>query len=509
MRHITFIFLLLVNFFGVANAEKVANVILENSESLSFDKNRGASIQVLKGNVRFRHDNAVMYCDSAYFYDGENSFDAFGRVKVVQGDSITVLCDKMFYDGNARLLRARGNVVMDNRKFKLYTENFDFYRDANYGLYFNGGKIVDPQYELTSDKGYYYPSSKKVTFKNNVNLVSASFTIKSDTLNYNSVRDIASLVGPSHVYYKEYTVYTENGWAGTKTNDGALYDYSVITSSSGMKVTADSIKFDKNRGWAKAYHNLVMTDSVKGMEVTGNYGYFVQEPQMAIVSGSPLVKKYAPKGDTLYLHADTLKYVAIDSTEKVVRAYHNVRFYRKDIQGKCDSLLYSTADSILQMHNAPIIWSDQNQLSGEQINVHMDGSKPKQIHITNKAMIASKSEGMEGLDFECYNQLSSKESIGYMENNQLRRIDMMGMANSIYFPENKGGGDAMMNTAQGSLMQIFLKDKKLEKIVMKPQPKGVLYPLEKVEKRDMFLRDFSWEEDKRPTSWKDVFRHTK
>lgn len=508
MRHLAVIFLLLTTFFSVAMAEKV-DVILENSESLSFDKSRGASIQVLRGNVRFRHDNAVMYCDSAYFYDGQNSFDAFGRVKVVQADSVTVWCDKMFYDGNTRLLRARGNVIMDNRKFKLYTENFDFYRDANYGLYFNGGKIVDPQYDLTSEKGYYYPSTKRVTFKNNVELVNPNFTIKSDTLIYNSATDVATLVGPSFVYYKEYTVYTENGWAGTKSNDGALYDRSVITSTAGVRVTADSIKFDKDKGWAKAYHNLVMTDSVKGLEVQGNYGLFVREPQMAIVTDRPLAKKFADGEDTLYLHADTLKYIAIDSTEKMVRAYQNVRFFRTDLQGKCDSLVYSSVDSILQMHVAPIIWSDQNQLSGEQINVHIDGTKPTKIHITNRAMIASKCVDLVGVDEECFNQLSSKESVGYMENNQLRRIDMIGMARSVYFPENKGGGDAMMNTAEGNLMQIYLKDKKLEKIVMKPQPKGMLYPLSKVEHRDRFLRDFSWQEAARPTSWQDVFRHTK
>lgn len=230
---------------------------------------------------------------------------------------------------------------------------------------------------------------------------------------------------------------------------------------------------------------------------------------MAIVTDRPYAKKYAPNEDTLYLHADTLKYVAVDSTEKLMRAYYNVRFFRPDIQGKCDSLIYSTSDSIMQMHKAPIIWSEQNQLSGEQINVRMDGSSPKEIHITSKAMIIAKAEGLVGVGIDCYNQLSSRESFGYVENNQLRRIDMKGMAHSIYFPENKDGGDAMMNVAEGNLMQIYLKNKKLEKIVMKPRPKGVLYPLSKVEKRDMYLRDFFWSEKDRPSSWKDIFRHTK
>lgn len=83
----TYLFLLLCIFAVSANA--ATNVILENSEELSFDKEHGRDYQILRGNVRFRHENAVMYCDSAYFYDTNNSFDAFGNCRVVQDTILT------------------------------------------------------------------------------------------------------------------------------------------------------------------------------------------------------------------------------------------------------------------------------------------------------------------------------------------------------------------------------------------------------------------------------------
>ncbi len=487
------------------HAQKTTNVILENSETLSFDKARGESFQVLKGNVRFRQDRVTMFCDSAYFYDGKNSFDAFGHVRVVQPDSFTITCNKMFYDGNVQLLRARGNVVMDNNKFVLHTENFDYYKGKGYGYYFNGGKIIDPQYVLTSECGYYYPNEKKSSFKNKVKLVNTNVTIVSDTLLYDSKNETATLVGPSVLYYKDYTVNTKNGWANTKTNAGALYDYSVITSKDGKYVTADTILFNKTEGWAKAYHGLDMQDSTRNIIIRGDYGVFTENPRAGYVTKRPYMIKFAPKEDSLFLHADTLRFLEVDSTERLARAYNNVRFYRKDLQGKCDSLTYNSKDSVMQMFTDPIIWSEENQLTGDQIDVYLDSINPKMIHIKKNAMITSECEGAP----EYFNQMSSKESKGYIIDNQIRKIDMIGNALSVYFPDEDGGGHSMVNKAEGSLMSIYLKNKKLEKIVMKPQPKGVLYPLSLIEKEELFLKGFKWQKDVRPVSKEDIFRHTK
>ena len=482
-------------------AQKTTNVILEQCETLSFDKTSGdPPFQLLKGNVRFRHDNALMYCDSAYFYEGENSFDAFGNIRVIQ-DSLTLTAGKMFYDGNIRLLKARENVVMINGSQTLYTDHLDFDRVKNYGYYFDGGKLVEPQqYELTSKIGHHYPDTKKSFFKTDVVLINPKYRIESDTLHHDSHTNIAHLVCPSYVYYDDYTVYTTDGWANTETNNGMLFDYSVVTSTDGKRMTADTITFDREEGWTKAYHDVDMHDSVRKVIFRGDYGLFYQNPQSGIVTQRPYMIDYSSP-DSLFLHADTLSYFAPDSVCNILKAYYHTRFFRQDLQGKCDSLVYVTCDSVIDMYRDPVIWSDENQLTGDLIKIYMKDSIPDWIHIINNAMISSQEE-----DSVNFNQLSGKESKGYIIDGELRIIEMITNAISIYFPKDSDGSLVGVNKADGDFMTIYLKDKKVEKIIMTPQSKGVLYPPDKAPQEELFLKNFTWQEEIRPKDKEDIFR---
>ena len=495
------IILLLLLFCGnsMITAQKTTNIILEQSETLTFDKTKGDAFQILKGNVRFRHDNAVMYCDSAYFYDGKNSFDAFGNVRVVQ-DSMTLVSNKMFYDGDIRLLKARENVVLNNGNLILYTDYLDFDRIKNFGYYFNGGKLVDPQFVLTSKTGYHYPDTKISHFKTDVVLVNPDFTIKSDTLQHYSNTDVIYLVGPSNVLYNEYTVYTTNGWASTVENNGVLYDYSVITSTDKKRMTADSIVFNRKSGWSKLYHNAEVQDSIQKTIVYGDYGIFYQNPQSGLMTKRPYMIDYSAP-DSLFLHADTLSFYAPDSINNILKAYYNVRFFRQDFQGKCDSLVYISTDSVIDMYRAPVLWSEENQINGDLIKVYMKDNAPDWFHIIDNAIIVSQEE--DSLNF---NQLAGRESKGYIIEGELRKIEMIGNAMSIYFPRDGDGTLTGINKAEGSLMTITLKEKKLEKIVMTPDSKGILYPPDKAPQEELFLKNFTWQEKIRPKDRDDIFR---
>lgn len=499
MKH--FVAILTISFFSTSLVAEKTNVILEHSETLTFDKSKAEDAQLLKGNVRFRHDDAYMYCDSAYFYNKSNSFDAYGNVRVVQGDTLTVTSETMHYNGDTKVIQARTNVVMNNGQLILKTNMFDFYRDKNYGAYYGGGTIIDPQYTLTSERGYYYSISKKTAFKNDVKLINNSVTIESDTLLFDTQTNIASLVGPSHLYYNNYTVYTENGWSDTKKDEGALYDFSTIKSKNGKSITADTILFNREQGWTKAYNKVDMLDSLQKVIMRGDFGYFMQKPDKAYITKRAYAIKWDKGQDSLYIHADTL-YFEQDDTSKLITGNYNVRFFKDDIQGKCDSIAFCTSDSILKMFVNPVIWSEDNQLSGDKIDIHFENNSPKLIHIQNNAFICSKNKA------NYYDQLSSKDAKGYISNEQLRQIDMINHARSIYFPEDENG-EQLVNTAESNFMSIYLKDKKLEKILMKPEPHGVLYPFSKLEESDLYLRGFKWQEEIRPKSPTDIFRHTK
>ena len=185
-------------------------VYLERSETLNFDQERIADAQILIGNVLFRHDDALMYCDSAYFYENSNSLDAFGNVRLVQGDTLLGFGDVLYYDGNTKIARLRKHVKLihgrvDENPTILTTDSLNYDRQADVAYYFRGGEVKDSLNTLTSIRGKYYPKSKEAVFSQTVKLVNPKFVLTSDTLLYNTETKVTNLVSPTLIIYEKET----------------------------------------------------------------------------------------------------------------------------------------------------------------------------------------------------------------------------------------------------------------------------------------------------------------
>ena len=150
-------------------------VYLVHADVLHFDQYKNPDATILNGKVHFTHVGARLYCDSAYFYEASNSFEAFGHVRMYQGDTLSLTSDYAYYDGNEQMARARYNVVLKNRKTTLYTDSLDFDRLYDNAYFFEGGKMVDGQTTLTSDWGEYNTKSKMSVFNFDVKMKSPKF----------------------------------------------------------------------------------------------------------------------------------------------------------------------------------------------------------------------------------------------------------------------------------------------------------------------------------------------
>ena len=157
-------------------------VYLVHADVLHFDQFKNPDATILNGKVHFTHVGARLYCDSAYFYEASNSFEAFGHVRMYQGDTLSLVSDYAYYDGNEQMARARYNVVLKNRKTTLYTDSLDFDRLYDNAYFFEGGKMVDGKTTLTSDWGEYNTKSKMSVFNFDVKMKSPKFYLTTDTL---------------------------------------------------------------------------------------------------------------------------------------------------------------------------------------------------------------------------------------------------------------------------------------------------------------------------------------
>lgn len=477
-----------------------SKVYLLHSDVLRKTLDR-SDVQVVVGNVVFRHDSLYMYCDSAYYFDQINSFEAFGNVRMEQGDTLFVYGDHLYYDGMTQIAQMRMNVRMENRTTTLLTDSLNYDRVYSLGYFFDGGTLMDEQNVLTSEWGEYNPQTKQSVFNYNVKLVNPQFTLTSDTLRYNTATKVANIVGPSDILSDNNHIYSESGYYNTQTGKADLYQRSVLTNE-GKQLTGDTLFYDRNEGVGEAFHNMVMTDTINKNMMTGDYGYYNEKTKYAFATRKAVAIDYS-QGDSLFLHADTLMMKTFqldtDSMYREMRAFHKARFYRTDVQGVSDSLVFSTKDSCLTLYDNPIVWNKNQQLLGEKILVYMNDSTIDWAHIINQAL------SVEMVDSTKYNQVTGKEMKAFFTDGEMKKVEVIGSVRLVYYPMDSDSTLIGMNVSETSKLEIYLEKQKLDHMVMSPQSNGTLYPLPQIPKGKDKLDNFVWFDYIRPLNKDDIF----
>ena len=477
-------------------------VYLVHADVLHFDQYKNPDATILNGKVHFTHVGARLYCDSAYFYEASNSFEAFGHVKMYQGDTLSLFSDYAYYDGNEQMARARYNVILKNRKTTLYTDSLDFDRLYDNAYFFEGGKMVDGNTTLTSDWGEYNTKTKMSVFNYDVKMKSPKFYLTTDTLYYDNARSLAHIVGPSHITSGNSHIYSELGYYDTKKEQAQLMDRSVMDNK-GKTLIGDSVWYDSRQGFSQAFRNVVFVDSVNKNKMTGNYGEYWENTGYALCTDSAVAIDYS-QGDSLYMHADTFKVVSFnfetDSVYRKIHAFHKVRAYRTDVQAVCDSLVYNSLDSCMTMYRDPIVWNKNQQLVGEEIQVFMKDSTIDRAHVIVQAFSIQQLQS----DTACYNQVSSKEMFAYFKEGDIREALAKDNVLIGYYFEEGDTVPIIYNYQETTELRMFLKDKKLQS-VWTPKTSGTMYPLNQIPPQKKQLPGFVWFDEIRPKDRWDIF----
>ena len=491
-----------------ANRNQTNKVFLENADILKANEAVSRDYQVLKGNVRFRRGDMYMFCDSAYFYAETSSLDAFGHVRMTQGDTLWVYSDVLHYYGDQGVAELRHNVRLENRSTTLLTDALDYEINSNVGYYFDGGTIVDNRNntELSSQYGRYELDTKQAEFSRNVHLVNDRYEMFTDLLDYNTQSHIAHITTETFIISDSNTINTTNGWYNTSADDATLYERALITAKDGKTLLGDTVYYNRNRNYGEARGNVVITDPANKVILDGNYGYHDDNAHYSYVTGRARAREFSQK-DTIYLHADTLCTLinavvndSVNDSVRVLRAFNQVRFYRSDVQGICDSLQLSEADTIINMYNHAVVWNLERQIFGDEINVHLNDSAADWATLPTGGFMA------EHLGEIYYDQLSGKKMKAWFENKELRRLDVDGNVQVIMFPQEDDSTYNKMVNAESSYLRLNLKPKQeVDRITMWPEVSGKVTPLFLARKSEMYLPQFQWYDALRPKTPDDIY----
>lgn len=481
-------------------AQKKTKVELLNANVLEYDENLGKNVRRLIGDVRLKHDDAIMTCDSAYLNSETNSFDAFGNVHIFQGDSVQLFGDSLKYNGNTRKAQLNGNVRLIDKDMTLTSTNLNYDMKIKMGYYYGGGNIISNKnnINLKSNQGYYYTTSKDFFFKDKVVLKNPQYEIFSDTLKYNTLSEITYFFGPTRIISDSNLIYCENGWYDTR-KDISQFSKNAYLYSKEQKLFGDSLHYDRKAGVGKAYNNVTIIDTTQKIMVNGNFAIHFEKENRSLVTGNAMLTMMF-ETDSLYLHSDTLLSV-FDSTQtqRTLFAYHKVKFFKNDMQGKCDSLVYTMKDSLIRLYNDPVLWSDENQLTAEYMEIKMHNGKAEKIDMMNASFIITQEDSTK------FNQIKGKNMTGYFENNQLTMVDVRENGETVYYAKEDNGAYIGVNKATSTHIKIYLEDRAVNKITFIKMPQATLYPLGQVNTEELILNGFNWRAQIRPKCKEDIF----
>lgn len=440
--------------------------------------------QILKGNVKFRQAGMWMYCDSAYYYPELNSLDAFGNVKMEQGDTLFVYADKLYYEGNERMAKlkngpSRSKVSLINRDVTLTTDSLDYSLAMELGWYEKWGTIDDKVNKLTSLYGEYSPGTKNADFYHDVVLVNNenNFTMLTDTLHYNTDTHLARIESTTEIQGANDTIITTQGIYDTQLGNAELLSRSmIIHRDSNNNITTlegDSIIYDKVTRISRAYmfrdpdkHSMpmVLTDTAHRTTLIGGFGIYNDSTREALATVYPLLMEYS-QNDTLFLRADTIRTYIVTEMVSAGRRWTSSGYPEKDgvpiIKASdftiwLDSVFFSIVPQLvkapLQLLNAVIPTPKQNKTTPKPEPVILADSVSDDKQVVSEGILPGEEnpEGVTAGELKIDSISAPKDSIPKIPKDfhvalayhraRFFKQDIQGVADSMVFVER----DSMM-----------------------------------------------------------------
>jgi lipopolysaccharide export system protein LptA len=461
------------------------------------------------GDVVFEQNQTTIFCDSAIFDRNKNFVEAFGKVRITEGDSVTVTASKLTYDGNQKIAYLRKNVIFNKLgTATLFTDFLDYDRTKNVAKYFNNGKLVDSTNTLTSKKGYYDLRSNLASFKTDVRGVNKDYTLTSDTLQYDSRNKLIFFRALTKLEDKEGGIaFYENGYYDTRQKKSDLEKGDLQTQSYRLRGTR--LFLDDLRKLYKAKGNVIMTSREENMNIYGDDGYYDKKSGISKVYGNAYVAKVTDQQDTLFISADTLMSVeSPDPAKKRLLAYHHVKIFKSDMQGIADSMVYIAKDSMLYFYRDPVLWTDENQMTADSIRILILNKKINRIHMVSNSFVASADTLLN------FNQIKGRQMTAYFNGKAIDHVNVLGNGESIYFAlqdKEREVEDAEegtkekfqivsgMNKIVCSNMRINFLEGRVNNISFYIKPDASFIPPHELKKEDMKLKGFKWRGKEKPT----------
>ncbi|MFM8806943.1 MAG: OstA-like protein [Sphingomonadales bacterium] len=471
------------------------------------------TLQILAGRVQLKQDKTLFFCDSCVLNNKGQLFEAWGNVQIKDNDSIHVFSRHLRYLIDKKLAYLDGGVRLSDGKAQLTTPDLEYDLNTDIGIYKKGGKLINKKTTLTSKEGYYYASLKEVYFKNEVYLKDPAYEISTDSLLYNTATQTNRFIAKTLIVDSTgRSIRTTDGFYSTATGKAEFGKRPVIKDGA-TTIIGDRVAFDDSSGTSQAAGNVIIVDTAQGTTLLAGEVFRDNKKERFLATKNPLLIIEQEK-DSIYVTADTIYsgkqtepgrdtikrskadslLTGKDSSDRYLEAFHHVRIFSDSLQAVCDSLFYSYKDSTYRLYTEPVIWSTGSQITGDTVLLFTKNKKPDRLKVFENSMLVQQQE--PGL----YNQIASIRMDGFFSKGELDSVRAFGEAKTIYYVQDEDSAYTGINESKSDIIDIYLLKKELDKIVLRNDVSGTIWPIGQKDPLQMRLPNFRWLENRRPKS---------
>jgi len=504
MRHL---FLICLAFFSYAFAKAYAQqepkeINIESPINRINEEEYPGAVVLQKADkqVYIEHEGVDMWCDLAFYYKDENFVKALGNVRMKQGDSVSMRSQYAEYNGDTKFAFASGKVWLKKDTTTVTTDTMYFDRVKQQAYYRSGGVVTSPNSKITSRIGRYYMEEDKISFVSNVVVTNPEYVINSEQLDFYSEPEHAYLYGPTTITSDGSKVYCERGFYDTRNDLGYFVKNSRIDYDNRV-VLGDSLYYDRGKNFASATNNIRVRDSVNNSLIKGHYAEVYKDKDSVFIT-QRAVAITVEKQDSVYVHGDKL-IVTGKPDNRIVRGYKNVRLFKSDLSGKCDSIHVNQKTGLTQMITKPILWSDRSQITGDSIHLinNIKTERLDSLKVFDNSFIIQQ-DSISG-----FNQVKGQKLFGFFNSeNELEKVDILKNAESITYLREENGSLQGIDKSKSASITILFVDKAIDEVVKYKGITGNVWPESQFPENARKLENFNWRGDEQLLSKEDIFK---
>jgi lipopolysaccharide export system protein LptA len=458
-------------------------------KSLDINGHKG---QLLKGNVQFEQSGSTVYCDEAEYDPTDETLRGIGGVKIVNTGGSVVTGNRLFYDNKTHVAFVEGKVELKDESMKLSTPWLRYNTLTKLGWYGAGGKIIDKETQLTSNRGSYDPSKHQLFFQGNVKLITPDYVIQTDTLQYNTQEKKANFMSFTQINTDEDLILFEGGYYFTEEKNG-FFHTKFAYSSPGKTLIADSAWVNQKAKYGITKGHVWSIDSAEMFQIWGNQGFYRDDIGLSMVY--PNAKGIQTKSkDTLFIAADTLENSRRPiSGKQQTRALNKVKIMQKQTRISANRMIYTSEDSTFRLRENPVIWDSSSRLSGDSVNLVIKNGKMREGELFPNAFIALQEDSTH------FSQIQGDYIHYFLNSNQrIDKTQVFRKGKALYYIKEQDTINSAF-TVDCTNMEFRFNEGKISTVHFYVEPKGKIYPLQELSDSETKLSRFKWNIEDKPT----------